>query len=154
MYIMLLFWYILATFKQHHSLYLSKALIMDYELDEQRRRDIFEAYEKALKHFGEMAKYISKDVIIEHAMTYKAPRFYISYEIARRSISDMTKGRSPRAHGPQKEKMYKDIFARFIESSKQEGSFAILKQIIEEPADSFYISKKRFSRIVYQELRR
>ena len=38
----------------------------------QRRKDIFEAYEKAINSFGDMAKFIPKSVIIEKAMTYRA----------------------------------------------------------------------------------
>ena len=124
------------------------------ELYDQRRRDIFDAYEKAIKSFGDMAKYIPKSVIIEKAMTYNAPRFYVTYEIARRAISDMIKGRSPRATGDQKSRMYNEILKRFKDSSTNTSSFTILMDILETETEGFYISKKQFSRIIYQQLKR
>ena len=120
----------------------------------QRRKDIFEAYEKAINSFGDMAKFIPKSVIIEKAMTYRATRFYVTYEIARRAISDMIKGRAPRATGDQKSRMYNEILKRFKESSTNTSSFTILMDILETEAEGFYISKKQFSRIIYQQLKR
>ena len=124
------------------------------DLYEQRRKDIFEAYEKAINSFGDMAKFIPKSVIIEKAMTYRAPRFYVTYEIARRAISDMIKGRPPRATGDQKSRMYSEILKRFKESSTNTSSFTILMDILETETEGFYISKKQFSRIIYQQLKR
>ena len=124
------------------------------DLYEQRRKDIFEAYEKAINSFGDMAKFIPKSVIIEKAMTYMAPRFYVTYEIARRAISDMIKGRSPRATGDQKSRMYNEILKRFKDSSTNTSSFTILMDILETETEGFYISKKQFSRIIYQQLKR
>ena len=124
------------------------------ELYDQRRRDIFDAYEKAIKSFGDMAKYIPKSVIIEKAMTYNAPRFYVTYEIARRAISDMCKGRVPRASGDQKSKMYNEIYKRFKDVCSSQSSFVKLMDVLETETNSFYISKKQFSRIIYQQLRK
>ena len=68
--------------------------------------------------------------------------------------SDMIKGRSPRATGDQKSRMYNEILKRFKESSTNTSSFTILMDILETEAEGFYISKKQFSRIIYQQLKR
>lgn len=55
----------------------------------QKKDDVFKAYERAIKELGDVARRVPKNTIIEKAMSYPAPRYYITLEVAIRNISLM-----------------------------------------------------------------
>lgn len=61
----------------------------------QKKDDVFKAYERAIKELGDVARRVPKNTIIEKAMSYPAPRYYITLEVAIRNISLMYRGIQP-----------------------------------------------------------
>lgn len=114
----------------------------------QKRKDIFKAYERALKEFGGNARFMAKNAIIEKAMSYMAPQFYVTYDLARRVISQMRRGKDPGINNPLKKRMYDEIFKRFQAQAHDSSSYLVLEDIINSEAPSFYIDKPHFIRIV------
>lgn len=123
------------------------------ELSLLKQKHIFKAYENAIIEFGEMAVFMPKAALIEKAMSFGAPQFYISYDVARRVISLMEKGENVRFKNSCIESMYKEIFRRYNEKKTDKKSFLILETILKERAPSFYINKDRFLYIIYNKLR-
>lgn len=124
----------------------------DYFTD-QRNKDILKAYEKAIKFYGEEAKHLPRNIIIEKAMEF-APRFYITYEIARRNISNMISSGRLSVKNDLKSEMYQEIFRRFKQSKRGKyTSYSGLEKIINSKAPSFYISKYRFARIINEQIK-
>ena len=72
----------------------------------QKKDDVFKAYERAIKELGDVARRVPKNTIIEKAMSYPAPRYYITLEVAIRNISLMYRGIQPDMYNPMKIDMY------------------------------------------------
>ena len=86
----------------------------------------------------------------------KAPRFYVTFENARRFISILSRKKKLPLINPNKVAMYKEIYHRYIKRVKDSSKrykYIILEQIIEEPAPSFYLDEETFRGIVYKTLR-
>ena len=71
---------------------------MELYYKEERDRDLFRAYNEALKSLGKMAVNVPREQIVRRVVYSIAPRFYISYEEARRNVKRIFKGYSPRCH--------------------------------------------------------
>ena len=80
----------------------------------QKKDDVFKAYERAIKELGDVARRVPKNTIIEKAMSYPAPRYYITLEVAIRNISLMYRGIQPDMYNPMKIDMYDSIFRKFV----------------------------------------
>ena len=86
----------------------------------------------------------------------KAPRFYVTFENARRFISMLSRKKKLPLINKNKVAMYKEIYQRYIKRVKDSSKrykYVILEQIIEEPAPSFYLDEETFRGIVYKTLR-
>ena len=59
---------------------------MELYYKEERDRDLFRAYNEALKSLGKMAVNVPREQIVRRVVYSIAPRFYISYEEARRNV--------------------------------------------------------------------
>ena len=53
---------------------------MELYYKEERDRDLFRAYNEALKSLGKMAVNVPREQIVRHVVYSIAPRFYISYD--------------------------------------------------------------------------
>lgn len=86
----------------------------------------------------------------------KAPRFYVTFENARRFISMLARKKKLPLINSNKLAMYKEIYRRYVQRIKDDSrryKYMILEQIIEEPAPSFYLDEDTFRGIVYRTLR-
>ena len=70
---------------------------MELYYKEERDRDLFRAYNEALKSLGKMAVNVPREQIVRRVVYSIAPRFYISYEEARRR-SESTRLNSSHSH--------------------------------------------------------
>ena len=61
--------------------------MLQSELSEQKRNDVYNAYKESIAKFGDSARFVSKSTLFDEAMRMKAPRFYVTYERAARIIS-------------------------------------------------------------------
>jgi hypothetical protein len=120
-------------------------------INEQKEEDIRWVYKKAILSFGDIAPFIRKDKLVKKAMEFPAPRFYISYEEARRILSRMSRGVSVNIKRKEKKSMYQDLFNKFQEQRENGKSVpAALLEAINSEAPEFYINKEHFTRIINQ----
>ena len=82
---------------------------MELYYKEERDRDLFRAYNEALKSLGKMAVNVPREQIVRRVVYSIAPRFYISYEEARRNVKRIFKGYSPRCVSSTRTEMYNDL---------------------------------------------
>lgn len=125
--------------------------MLQSEFSEQKRSDVFNAYNMAIGSLGEAAKYVSKASLVDRAMKYTAPRFYVTYERAARVISSIRKGRIPKMRNRLKFEMYRDIYHILV--TKTDGSMKALREVLDGEAPSFYIDRPHFERLIRQSLR-
>lgn len=81
-----------------------------------------------------------------------APRFYCTFENARRMVSLLDRGKELPIENEKKIQMYKELHRRFVEARNKTGvnSFSLLEDIINQPAPSFYLSLEAFRPLVYK----
>lgn len=129
---------------------------MDDILKEIREKSIRDAYFDALKNTKGKSSYVSTDDIIKGLMCISAPRFFITYDNARRIISLMHRGKKLPISNENKVEMYKEIYRRYIEykSEMNISGYHILEKIIEEPAPSYYVNLETMKGIVYKSIRK
>ena len=121
-----------------------------------RRQDVVNSFFDSLKELRKTRPYASQSEIIEHASKSSAPRFYVTFENARRFISLLMRGKKLPITNKNKIAMYKEIFRRYKEKVKNVEArykYIILENIIEEPAPSFYIDEETVRGILYRSLR-
>ena len=121
-----------------------------------RKDDVTRAFFAAMKEVRKTNPLATQNDIIEQAVHSSAPRFYVTFENARRYISLMLRKKSIPIVNKNKLEMYNEIYRRYLKrlhESREHTRFLILENIIEEPAPSFYIDEETFKGIVYKTLR-
>ena len=81
---------------------------MELYYKEERDRDLYRAYNAALKSLGKAALDTPREKVIRRVVYSVAPRFYISYEEARRNVKRIFSGQSPRCASAVRIAMYND----------------------------------------------
>ena len=120
-----------------------------------RKRDVVNSFFESLKEVRKTRPFASQDEIIRHAANSKAPRFYVTFENARRFVSLLARKKSLPLSNTNKQAMYKEIYRRYKKRVKECGErykYIILDEIIREPAPSFYLDIETFRGIVYKTL--
>ena len=123
---------------------------------EARKQDVVKSFFESAKEVRKTRPYATQDEIIKHAANSKAPRFYVTFENARRLISLMARKKKLPLINTNKLAMYKEIYRRYVQRVKdcsKRYKYIVLEQIIEEPAPSFYLDEQSFRGIVYRTLR-
>lgn len=121
-----------------------------------RRQDIVDCFYRSLKELRKTSPFVCQSEVIEHATRSSAPRFYVTFENARRFVSLLMRGKRLPITNGNKIAMYKEIYRRYKERVKNASArykYLILESIIEEPAPSFYIDEETFRGILYRTLR-
>lgn len=121
-----------------------------------RRQDVVNSFFGSLKELRKTRPFVSQSEVIEHASRSSAPRFYVTFENARRFVSLLMRKKRLPITNKNKVEMYKEIYRRYREQVKDcdaRYKYLILENIIEEPAPSFYIDEETFRGIVYRTLR-
>lgn len=121
-----------------------------------RRRDVINSFFESLKELRKTKPFATQNEVIETASRSSAPRFYVTFENARRFISLLMRGKPLPIVNENKVKMYKEIFHRYkarVKDANARYKYLILESIIEEPAPSFYLDEETFRGIVYTTLR-
>ncbi len=122
-----------------------------------RRHDVINSFFESLKELRKEKPFITQGEIIEAASKKSAPRFYVTFENARRFISLLMRGKKLPIVNKNKIAMYKEIYRRYksrVKDANARYKFLILEKIIEEPAPSFYLDKETFRGIIYSALRK
>ena len=123
---------------------------------EARKQDVVKSFFESVKEVRKTKPYATQEEIIKHAVKSEAPRFYVTFENARRFISLLSRKKKLPLINSNKLEMYKEIYRRYMQQVKDSSKrykYIILERIIEEPAPSFYLDEQSFRGIVYRTLR-
>lgn len=127
---------------------------MELYYKEERDRDLFRAYNEALKSLGKMAVNVPREQIVRHVVYSIAPRFYISYEEARRNVKRIFKGYSPRCVSSTRTEMYNDLanmLASYLRRRPQVPfNDALCTILAEKRAPRFYLSERSALLTIYR----
>ena len=129
---------------------------LNYSVRDTRKQDIINSFFKTLKEERKTRPFITQNEVIEQAAKGSAPRFYVTFENARRFVSLLMRGKRLPIVNKNKVEMYKEIYRRYkarLKDYNKRYRYIILESIIEEPAPSFYIDEETFRGIVYRTLR-
>ena len=88
----------------------------------------------------------------------KAPRFFVSFENARRFVSLLVRKKRLPLVNKNKIELYKELFKRYKKLREEDFknkviNYTVLESIIEEPAPSFYLDTETFRCLLYKALR-
>ncbi|MBQ5730584.1 MAG: hypothetical protein IIV57_03090 [Bacteroidaceae bacterium] len=120
---------------------------------EMRKEAVVKTFFETVKQLKSKDKNVTQEEIFNNASKCAAPRFFVTFEIARRLISSMVKNRRLPIKNKNKIEMYKELYRRYMKQNKGNvGNYTILESIIEEPAPSFYLDAGSFRGIVYRTL--
>lgn len=122
-----------------------------------RNADVINAFFDSVKSLRNSLHYIPQDKVIEHALNQGAPRFYTTFENARRFVSLLERGKELPLKNENKISMYKEIYKLYKQAKESEGiekGYAVLERIIEMPASSFFIDIDTFRGILYKKHKR
>ncbi len=121
---------------------------------DERDRDLYRAYIGMVKSLGKAALNLPRDEIVRRTIYSAAPRFYISYEEARRNVKRIINGRSPRCESPMRVEMYNDLanaLASYLRRHPRcEFNDALGAVLAERPAPRFYLTLRSALLIVYE----
>ena len=120
-----------------------------------RKQDVVNSFFESLKEVRKTRPFATQDEIIRHAANGNAPRFYVTFENARRFVSLLARKKRLPLINTNKLAMYKEIYRRYRKRVKECGErykYIILDEIIRQPAPSFYLDIETFRGIVYKTL--
>lgn len=123
---------------------------------EMRKQDVINSFYESYKTLKKTKPFATQNEVIEYAVKSEAPRFYVTFENARRFVSLLLRKKKLPIVNENKIEMYKEIYRRYIKQMKESNKrykFLILEKIIEEPAPSFYLEEETFRGIIYKTLR-
>lgn len=120
---------------------------------EDKAKDCLAAFNKAMAENKEL----SIEALIGVASKLPAPRFYCTFENARRFVSLLDRGKPLPLKQENKIAMYEEIFRRYKLLAGDSGKrykYTVLENIIKEPAPSFYLDFETFRALVYKAMKK
>lgn len=111
-------------------------------------RDLKRAFDRLVKECMNRGGELSQRDLVAQVVNNPAPKFYITYEMARRNVSAMLKGNLPDCHNRLKMQMYADIARLTIDYQRRHKRYeddfngALMAVLSEYPAPRFYINEK------------
>ena len=125
---------------------------------EMRKQAIIDTFFETLKSCRKIDPFASLEKIIEKAASNAAPRFFVSFENARRFVSMLVRKKSLPLVNKNKVELYKELFRRYKKYRQEDYTstvinYTLLEKIIEEPAPSFYLDTETFRCLLYKALR-
>lgn len=127
---------------------------------ELRKQAVVETFFETMKNFKQKNPFATQEEIIGEAVKNKAPRFYVTFENARRFVSLLARKKRLPLVNKNKIEMYKELYRRYMKHIQENlencstKHYTILEHIIEEPAPSFYLDEETFRCILYKTLRK
>jgi hypothetical protein len=115
-----------------------------------RNKDVVNSFYEGIREMADLQ--MTQEEVIRDILKKPAPKFYVTYERARRFISMMDRGMELPFTNKNKVSMYNEIFRRFIKRRMEthHPGYQDLEEIINEPAPSFYLNMKTFREIIYK----
>lgn len=130
----------------------------DLSVGEMRKQAIIDTFFETLKNYRKIDPFATLEKIIEKAANTKAPRFFVSFENARRFVSMLVRKKKLPLVNKNKVELYKELFRRYKKYRQEDITnpvinYTLLEKIIEEPAPSFYLDTETFRCLLYKALR-
>lgn len=120
-----------------------------------RKKAVVNAFFDTMKKLKQTRPFTTIEEIINYARNSEAPRFFVTFESARRFISMLMRGKTIPIVNKNKLNMYYEIHRRYLERRENcRSPYLVLESIIEEPAPSFYMDSETFRGIIYKTLGR
>ena len=129
---------------------------INYSVREMRKQDVINTFYESYKELKKSKPFATQNEVIEYAVKSEAPRFYVTFENARRFVSLLLLKKKLHIVNENKLEMYKEIYRRYVKQMKDSNKrykYLILEKIIDEPAPSFYLEEETFRGIIYKTLR-
>ncbi len=129
---------------------------MNNSVREMRKQDVINSFYESYKEVRKTRPFATQNEVIEYAVKSKAPRFYVTFENARRFVSLLSRKKKLPIVNENKIAMYKEIYRRYkqqVKDCSKRYKYIILEKIIEEPAPSFYLEEETFRGIIYKTIR-
>lgn len=127
---------------------------MEEFLRKERDGEILKAYTNLVSSHGflRLPAYKAAELIAND----KAPRFFVSYESARRVVSQMCRGGTVRFSNANKRRMYEDICRAFIKERESTGlpGYLALWRVLSEAAPSYYVNPITLRGIIYRAIKK
>lgn len=128
---------------------------MNCSVREMRKRDVINTFFENLKKLRKKNPKITLGEVVKLSAQCNAPRFYATFENARRFVSLLIRNKKLPIKNPNKVSMYKEIYRRYKKRmSKGECRYIVIEEILEEPAPSFYLDVETFQGILYKTVRK
>ena len=141
-------------------LYSKKIMLNNNEISvgDMRKQAIIKTFFETLKNYRKSDPFVNLEKIIEKAASAAAPRFFVSFENARRFVSMLVRKKSLPLVNKNKMEMYKELYRRYKKLRQDDAEnpvihYTALEKIIEEPAPSFYLDTETFRCLLYKALR-
>lgn len=92
--------------------------------------------------------------LFEIAQKMPAPRFYVTFDNARRFVSMLDRGLDLPFKNENKKRMYQELHSRLkTKRGDKEGCYTLLEEIITSPAPEFYMDAETFKQLFYKTIR-
>lgn len=130
----------------------------NFSVAEMRKEAIIKTFFETLKNCRKSDPFVSLENIIHRAASTKAPRFFVSFENARRFVSLLVRKKRLPLVNKNKIELYKELYRRYKRLCQNDSEnpvihYTALEKIIEEPAPSFYLDTETFRCLLYKALR-
>lgn len=110
---------------------------------EKMMKDFLSEYNKTIQSHGAGARRMKRKRLVNETLLRGAPRFYVSDEVAARTISLMLRGECINIKRPIRRQMYEDIFKGFTEWKKDNPYGTLMEgisHVVNNKAPRFYVS--------------
>lgn len=92
--------------------------------------------------------------LFDIARKMETPRFYVTFNRARRFVSMLDRGLELPLTFENKKRMYKELHRRLKKKrGDKKGCYTLLEEIIESPAPEFYMDVETFKQVFYKTIR-
>lgn len=92
--------------------------------------------------------------LFEIARKLEAPRFYVTFDQARRFISMLDRGLELPLKNENKKRMYEELYRRLKRKrGDKKKCYQLLEEIITSPAPEFYMDVETFKQVFYKTIR-
>lgn len=92
--------------------------------------------------------------LFDIARKMEAPRFYVTFDNARRIISMLDRGLELPLIFESKKRMYQELYNRLKKKrGNKKQCYQLLEEIINSPAPEFYMDTETFKQIFYKTIR-
>lgn len=113
--------------------------------------DLSLLYKSILSRNTQEGKIVTRAQICKEISLCSAPRFYITLDYARRVINNFTRGINT-VRGTRNKK-HLELYRRYLALPPEKRSINDIKEIIDSPAPSFYLSPHRINHLLYKSLK-